>query len=212
MVHFSGRGLAIHALAALACAACTAARGGTLEGTAAYRERIALPPDAVFEAVLQDVSRADAPAEVLGRATIDPAGQPPFRFRIAYDDAAVQPGRRYVVRATVRQQGRLLFTTDRVYEVPEAGADVPLRLLLVSAGGGPRPSQPAVGEPRLALTGMFAYMADAATITLCADSQQRPVVMEADYKALEAAYLQARAHPGQPLLVSLEGVVGTRLE
>jgi hypothetical protein len=64
---------------------------GTLEGTAAYRERIALPPDAVFEAVLQDISRADAPAKVLGRAIIDPAGQPPFRFEIAYDDAAVQP-------------------------------------------------------------------------------------------------------------------------
>jgi uncharacterized lipoprotein YbaY len=28
---------------------------------------------------------------VLGRATIDPAGQPPFRFQIVYDDAVVQP-------------------------------------------------------------------------------------------------------------------------
>jgi uncharacterized lipoprotein YbaY len=90
---------------------------GTLEGTAAYRERIALPPDAVFEAVLQDISRADAPAKVLGRAIIDPAGQPPFRFEIAYDDAAVQPGRRHTVRASVRHQGRLLFTTDRAYPV-----------------------------------------------------------------------------------------------
>ena len=114
MIRFFGHGLAIHALAALAWAACTPVWAGTLEGTAAYRERIALAPDAVFEAVLQDVSRADAQAEVLGRATIDPAGQPPFRFQIAYD-AAVQSGRRYVVRATVRHQGRLLFTTDRTY-------------------------------------------------------------------------------------------------
>jgi uncharacterized lipoprotein YbaY len=114
---------------------------GTLEGTAAYRERIALPPDAVFEAVLQDISRADAPAVVLGRATIDPAGQPLFRFAIAYDDAAMQPGRRYVVRATVRHQGRLLFTTDRAHPVFASG-DAPLRLLLVSAAAGGRSSPP----------------------------------------------------------------------
>jgi copper homeostasis protein (lipoprotein) len=314
--------LATLALAAVAWAACPPVWAGTLEGTAAYRERIALPPDAIFEAVLEDISRADAPAEVLGRAKIDPAGQPPFRFEIAYDDAAVKPRRRYVVRATVRHQGRLLFTTDRAYPVL-AGGDAPLRLLLVSAGAGRRPSprtgsatggidlpasyegelpgasggsvlwhldllplgryqlrttykdkpepnhfddigrwrrepdtgrlvlrggpetpvsfmpgdggrtlrkvdtagkpvgsshddrlerlpQPALIEPRLVLTGMFTYMADAAVITLCADSGRLPVAMEADYKALEAAYLKERQQPGQALLVSLEGLIAPR--
>ncbi len=183
---------------------------GTLEGTAAYRERIALPPDAVFEAELQDVSRPDAPAEVLGRTRIDPAGQPPFRFQIAYNDAALLPGRRYVVRATVRQQGQLLFTTNRAYPLLRGADSAPLRLLLVSTGAGRRPSQPAPREARLELTGMFAYMADAATITLCADGRRLPVAMEADYKALEAAYLKARTQPGQELLVSLEGVIAAR--
>lgn len=139
MIRSLGRGLATHVLVALAWAVCAPVWAGTVEGTASYRERIALPPDAVFEAVLQDISRADAPATVLGRATIDPAGQPPFRFEIAYDDAAVQPGRRYAVRATVRHYERLLFTTDRAYPVL-GGGDVPLRMLLVSAGAGRRPS------------------------------------------------------------------------
>jgi putative lipoprotein len=93
------RWYALRALALLAAAVCTSALAGTLQGTALYRERIALPPDAVFEAVLEDVSRADAPACVLNRARLDPAGNPPFRFDIAYDDAAVQPGHRYIVRA-----------------------------------------------------------------------------------------------------------------
>ena len=145
MIRSLGPGLAIPVLVALAWAAGTPVWAGTLEGTAAYRERIALPPDAVFEAVLEDVSRADAPAKVLGRARIDPAGQPPFRFQIAYDDAAVQPRRRYVVRATVRHQGRLLFTTDRAYPVLEGGAASPLSLLLVAAGGG-RPPSPRTGS------------------------------------------------------------------
>lgn len=139
-----------------------------------------------------------------------PAGQPPLRFQIAYDDAAVQPKRRYVVRATVTHQGRLLFTTDRTYPVLGGGAAAPLKLLLVSAAGGRRPSQPTVSEARLALTGMFAYMADAATITLCADGRQLPVATEADYKTLESAYLKARAQPGQALLVSLEGTIAPR--
>jgi putative lipoprotein len=111
---------------------CAQALAGTLEGTAAYRERIALPPDAVFEAVLEDVSRADAAAEVLGRARIDPAGQPPFRFQIVYQDAMVRPGHRYAVRATVRHRGRLLFASDRGYPVL-AGGNAPLEIMLVRA-------------------------------------------------------------------------------
>jgi putative lipoprotein len=119
-------------LAMIGWVACSPAGAGMLQGTASYRERIALPPDAVFEAVLEDVSRADAPAEALGRARIDPAGQPPFRFEIRYDDEAVQQGRRYAVRATVTHQGRLLFTSDRAHPVLD-GRDAPLEMLLVSA-------------------------------------------------------------------------------
>jgi hypothetical protein len=40
---------------------------GAVKGTASYRERMALPPGAVLEATLEDVSRADAAAEVIGR-------------------------------------------------------------------------------------------------------------------------------------------------
>ncbi|WP_411875302.1 META domain-containing protein [Vulcanococcus limneticus] len=43
------------------------AQAGSLSGTAAFREPNALPPDAVFEAVLIDAASADAPARELGR-------------------------------------------------------------------------------------------------------------------------------------------------
>lgn len=69
---------------------------------------------------------------------------------------------------------------------------------------------PAPIEPRLLLTGMFTYLADAAAITLCLDDRRLPVAMEADYRALEAAYLQAEPQPGQPLLVTVEGLITTR--
>ena len=54
MLRSLGRGLAAQALAACVWAAIAPVWAGTLEGTATYRERIALPPDAVFEAVLED--------------------------------------------------------------------------------------------------------------------------------------------------------------
>jgi uncharacterized lipoprotein YbaY len=132
MLHFIRTRLAPLACMALACAGPGTGWAGTLQGTAAYRERMMLPPDAVFEAQLQDIARADAPATVLGRARLDPAGQPPFRFEIAYDDAAIKPGGRYAVRATVTHRGQLLFTTDRIHPVLD-GRNAPLELLLVSA-------------------------------------------------------------------------------
>lgn len=65
---------------------------------------------------------------------------------------------------------------------------------------------------RLQLTGMFTYMADAASIRLCTTGQQLPVAMEGDFLALQRAYLQARPaeRPGQPLLVELQGRITQR--
>lgn len=44
MTRCRGHGLATYALVAFAWATCTSVWAGTLEGTAEYRERIALPP------------------------------------------------------------------------------------------------------------------------------------------------------------------------
>lgn len=67
-------------------------------------------------------------------------------------------------------------------------------------------------EPRLPLQGLFRYMADAASIQLCATGASLPVAMEGDYRRLERAYLQARGPEaaGQPLLVTLDGLIASR--
>ena len=119
----------------LVLASALPAAAQVVPGSALHRERMALPPDAVFEATLQDVSRADAAAEVLGRARLDPAGQSPFRFEIPYDAARIMAGRRYVVRAEIRHEGRLLFTTDVAHPVlgEGAGREVEIVLLRVAA-------------------------------------------------------------------------------
>ena len=93
----------------------------TVTGTATYRERMALPADAVFEATLEDVSRAGTAAVVIGRTQIEKPGQPPFRFSIQYDPARIVERNSYSVRGRVTSGGRLMFTTDRAYPVLTRG-------------------------------------------------------------------------------------------
>ncbi|MGB7933527.1 MAG: YbaY family lipoprotein [Gammaproteobacteria bacterium] len=49
-----------------------------VKAAAIYRERVALPPEAVLEATLEDISRADVRAELLGSVRIENPGLPPF--------------------------------------------------------------------------------------------------------------------------------------
>jgi copper homeostasis protein (lipoprotein) len=116
-----------------------------------------------------------------GRLRLDQSGKPPWYFAVEGD-------------------GGVLRQLDAQGKPIKVRHDEPLRRL------------PKLGliEPRLALTGMFIYMADAPSITLCNDGRRLPVAMKGDYKALEKAYLNAHPQPGQALLVSLEGLITTR--
>jgi putative lipoprotein len=104
-----------------------------LAGTATYRERMALPAMAVFEATLEDVSRADTPAEVLGRSRIGSPAQPPIHFTITYDASRIDPTHRYVVRARILAHDDVLFMTDSSHPVLTAGGPAEANLLLKRA-------------------------------------------------------------------------------
>ncbi len=109
----------------------TMVNGASISGTASYRERIALPSDASFEATVEDVSRADVRAIVIGRTAFTPAGQVPIRFEVPYDASAVQTGHRYVVRARVLRGDTLMYTTTTAYPVlGEGGGAGPVTLAL----------------------------------------------------------------------------------
>lgn len=122
----------------VALAGCrTAGPRAVVRGTATYRERIALPPDAVFEATLEDVPRADAPAEVIGRTRIEAPGQVPISFEIAFDSARVEPSHRYRVRARITAGDQLMFTTDQAAPVITGGNPMTVSVLMRSAGKAP---------------------------------------------------------------------------
>ncbi|HVU11408.1 MAG TPA: YbaY family lipoprotein [Phototrophicaceae bacterium] len=109
-----------------------------LTGTVTYRERMALPPDAVVRVQLQDVSVADAPSLLLGEQVIVTNGaQVPIPFMVSYPASAIQDGHRYSVSARISDgQGNLLFITDTNVPVITDGSptsDIQLNLVRVSS-------------------------------------------------------------------------------
>jgi uncharacterized lipoprotein YbaY len=113
-------------------------RQSTLTGTVTYRERIALPPDAIVEVRLEDVSRADAPAIVVAEQTITSPGQVPIAFSLSYDPSAIEERFTYAVRARITDaSGRLLFITTTMNRVLTRGAPTDGVELVLQRVGGP---------------------------------------------------------------------------
>ncbi|HYD75992.1 YbaY family lipoprotein [Ramlibacter sp.] len=193
---------------ALLLSACTLpippAGQALLTGTATYRERMALPPGAQFEATIENVWRADASAVPVA-GTRQPVTGVPIQFAIAYDPALLRPGERYGVRARIRAgDGAMLFATDRAYPLPLPGPDgqAHVDLLLRRAAGQPPAAR--------SLVGLYLYLADAAVFTDCTSGTRWPVAAEGAAAALERAYLAARRAPGVPALATVEAHVAER--
>ncbi|MDV7142806.1 YbaY family lipoprotein [Tropicimonas sp. TH_r6] len=114
--------IAVLAIALSGLIAPALAAADTLSGTVTYLQRIAMPPDAVLTVEVQDVSRADAPAEVIAHQTIASPGNPPYAFAFDFDPETIDPAHSYSMRATMHQDGKLLMTTDQAYPVLTRGA------------------------------------------------------------------------------------------
>ncbi len=102
--------------------------------SASYRERIALPPGAVFDAVLEDVSVPDAPPTEIARVTLPDPGTPPFDFQIDYDPADIDQDRTYSVRAQVSVGRKLIFVSDTQNPVLTQGAPDQIDIWMIKVG------------------------------------------------------------------------------
>ena len=105
---------------------------GSVTGTATYRERIALPPDATLYVELQDISRADAAAVTLAAQRYALNGVP-SEFELSFDDALIHEGMTYAVRGAIYRGEELLFTTDTIHPVLTNGEGSSADLILVQA-------------------------------------------------------------------------------
>jgi len=95
-----------------------AATTQAVTGTVGYRERIALPANAVVTVTLEDISLADAPSKTITEQTFEVGeNSSPFAYSLEFNTADIQANHRYAVRATIRVDGKLRFTTDTNYAV-----------------------------------------------------------------------------------------------
>lgn len=107
-----------------------AAPKAELSGTATYRERNALPPNAVFEATLEDASRRDAPSVEIAHVRKARLDQVPIAFTIRYDMRRVNRGGRYTVRATVSERGHVLWNGVTSYRMRGRGREAPVSIVM----------------------------------------------------------------------------------
>lgn len=86
----------------------------TITGQLIYRQRIALPPNAVAKIQLQDVSLADAPAKIISEQIQELHNQQvPIAFTLKVSAGELQPRNRYSVAARIEDDsGKLLWITD----------------------------------------------------------------------------------------------------
>jgi putative lipoprotein len=104
-------------------ASSPAASDSAVTGTVTYLQRSALPPTSVIEVVMQDVSKADAPAVAISSQRIVANGQQvPFAYELKYDPAQINEKNTYAVRATIKDGDKLLFTSTTHIPVITRGA------------------------------------------------------------------------------------------
>lgn len=90
---------------------------GSVDGEVFYLQRMALPPAATLKVTLQDVTLADAPAQILASQNGPIKGQVPLPFHLTYDQKQVQPGHTYSVSARIEVDGKLLMISTERYTV-----------------------------------------------------------------------------------------------
>ena len=116
---------------------------GKITGSVTYRERIALPDDAIVRVALLDVSRMDVAATLIAETTIVPEHGVPIPFELSYDPGQIDQRMVYSVRATILRGENYLFVTDTHYPVLTRGHGESVELVLKRSGGGAAAVAPA---------------------------------------------------------------------
>jgi len=134
----------------LAIVGCRQAEGDSVvSGDAVYRQRIALPEDAVVIVQIRNISLADAPPEqtLLGEQIIENPGQVPVPFRVRYHSDEVIENAMYGVGARIEDgNGNLLFISTEATPVITLGnptSDVELTVEPIGAEAAAMAAPPA---------------------------------------------------------------------
>ena len=131
-VRFAAIAAALTACIAAACASPTPtptatptpappAKFAALAGEIAFAGDPAIPPGAVVEAELRDVSLQDVASVLIASQTIEGAERFPVPFAIRYDPAEIDEHRDYSVQVSIRVGGELVYANDTVFSALTRG-------------------------------------------------------------------------------------------
>ncbi len=76
-----------------------------------YLDRSQLPPSAELKVILEDVSKTDTKSEIVASRTFVLETAPPYSVSLSVDKTKIKPSRQYSVRANIRKDGELLYTS-----------------------------------------------------------------------------------------------------
>ena len=127
----------------------------TIVGSVWYRERMLLPPNAEILINLEEVARADAPSDLIATTRFAPEAGQPWVFSLEYDPAKLHDKGRYVLRARIEAEGRLLFTSTEHIPAFDRSPGEPLKIMVSQAAGRPADGNVTPTKPDASLTNTY---------------------------------------------------------
>lgn len=120
----------------LAAPGLASAQGpAAVSGTLTYRERIALPANAIVTVQIAELRTGAAPQVIAEQRFTTNGAQPPFRYTISYDPTRINSSAQYTIQSNISVDGQVRFSTGQVYRVITGGAPVSdVNIVLVASG------------------------------------------------------------------------------
>ena len=95
--------------------------GATLTGEITFAGDPAIPPGAIVEAQLRDVSLQDVASTLIASQTIRSPDRFPVAFAIRYDPEEIDERRTYGMQVSVTVGGELVYVNDAAFDVLTGG-------------------------------------------------------------------------------------------
>jgi putative lipoprotein len=162
----------------------------TLTGTVTYRQRIALPPEAIVTVRLEDTSLADAPAVPVVQYSFGAEGrQVPLPFEFTFDPASIKDGNTYSVRASIEIEGELRWTSTTAYHVLTRGNPSQVDIVVDPVNAAP-PEPPPANATRLRDTEWMLVEFDGRPVPPPVEGGRAPMIVF----ATEGSAVSAQGH------------------
>lgn len=106
----------------------------TLNIEVSYRENMMLPPGSELSIKLEDVSKMDVASTVLAQKVMAINTAPPYALQLKYVSNSMTEKGRYSLRATIRHQGQLIFTSTEHIDPNTVDADGTVKITVHKTG------------------------------------------------------------------------------